>query len=490
MWEAIESNRRKSWILILALGLLLGILGAAIGSYFFPGASPRNGLPLEGMIAGGLIAGILWLILLITAFSAGDHILLASSGAREVTKADAPQLVNVIEEMTIASGMPRPPKTYIIENDSPNAFAVGRKPETASVAVTSGLLRKLSRDELQGVIAHEIGHIRNLDVRFMTLAAVSVSAIVILSDVFLRSMFYGGGRRTSRRRNSQGGAAGAIFLIIGLLVAILAPILAHLLYMASSRRREYLADASSARYTRYPEGLASALEKIALAGKQSTRKENNPQRGKVNRAIAPLYTVNPLQAAGGVGLFSTHPPTEKRIQILRSMAGGAGYVNYDRAFRKVTGDGCIGSRTLSADEPVLQREATSEEEDQTEKLDRSRKTLDFLDGLAGFHLIPCACGMRIKIPPTYDKPEILCPRCGRNHDISGESPGKPGQAPTAVADALAEQSRAPIQHLRRGQGWKSLKCPCGHHFQISPTFGGRSLTCPECGQKFEIANTS
>ena len=276
MWEAIQSNKRRSWYLIGLMGAMLVGLGFGVGYFYAPGM---------GGAVGAVAALILWLVLLLVAFAGGDSILLASAKAREIRKEDAPQLWNIVEEMAIASGLGRMPRIYIIDDDAPNAFAVGRNPEKAAVAVTSGLLRRLNRDELQGVIAHEIAHIQNLDVRFMTLASVMIGAIVLIADMFLRSLWYGGGRRRSSSSRG-GGQAQLVILGVALLLAVLAPLAAQLLYFACSRRREYLADACGARFTRYPEGLASALEKIAAKAGQGS---------KVNRSLAPLYIVNPLQ---------------------------------------------------------------------------------------------------------------------------------------------------------------------------------------------------
>jgi len=430
MWEAIAQNQRRSWMLIIGMAVFLVMLGAVFGTvivmYLGRGREVEVD-PFPGLIFGTGIALAVWLVMTIVAFAGGDKILLSAAGAREVQKSDAPQLINVVEEMTIASGLPKPPRVFLIEDDRPNAFAVGRKPEKACVAVTSGLLRRLNRDELQGVVAHEIGHIRNLDVRFMTLAAVMVSAIAFLSEIFLRIMWNSGGRRGSSRRAEKGGggggnAAAIVLVILGFLLAILAPIVANLLYLACSRRREYLADASSARFTRYPEGLASALEKIALSLDRGVPgfKAGEFTGEKPSRALAPLYIVNPVQAMSAVGLFSTHPATEERIRVLRAM-GGAGYVDYEAAFKKVAGTSCIGARTLKAEGSVPAREAAPVTDQKQQAVQQGREALDVLNRMAGFSIVPCACGMRIKVPPAYTKPAIGCPRCGRANPIPAAS---------------------------------------------------------------------
>ena len=395
MWEAIQANKRKSVVLI---GLLAGVL-VALGYFAGVAFDPQAGQ------FGILTAVGLWFILMAVALAGGKRILLATSGAREVTREQAPQLYNIVEEMKIASGLPAMPKVFIIDSDAPNAFAVGLRPENSAVAVTTGLLARLNRDELQGVIAHEIGHIANRDTLFMTLAGMTVGAIIILADVFLRGMWITGG---SRRRSSRGGGqAAAIMAIVAVILAVLAPMLGQILYFACSRKREYLADASAAQFTRYPEGLASALEKIA--GYHGTNMQ-------VSKAVAPMFTVNPLAAAGSArSLFSTHPPTADRIQVLRAMAGGS-LTAYDQAFRKLHGDQAIlGARTLAGAPDVEVRPARVQKKvTQAEQL---RAAKDILNQAARFATIACACGLRIKLPPGFDEKSVRCPRCGRYHTV-------------------------------------------------------------------------
>ncbi len=240
--------------------------------------------PQGGGFIGIGLAFFIWIILSLISYYSGDSILLAVSGAKEVTPDVHPQLFNVVEEMKIASGLPAMPKIYIIDTPAANAFATGRKPDNCAIAVTAGLLNRLNRDELQGVVAHETSHVVNRDIQFMTFAGVMLGSIVLISQIFVRGMWFSGGGRY-RSRDRGGGQAQAIFMIVAIVFAILAPIFAQLLYFAISRRREYLADASAARLTRYPEGLASALEKIAkVPDKLET----------ANDATAPLYIINPL----------------------------------------------------------------------------------------------------------------------------------------------------------------------------------------------------
>ena len=308
MWEAIAANKRRSAWLIAMLAALLAALGGGLG--LLVGGAP------ESMAYGAFVGLCVWGVLLLINMMSGESVLLSSANAREVSHEDAPQLYNIVEEMRIAAALPAMPRVFIMDTPVPNAFAVGLKPERACVAVTSGLLERLSRDELQGVIAHELGHIANRDTMFMTLAGVTLGAIVLLADMGMRIMFWGGGgRRRSSNNKGGGGAAFAIMAVIAIVLAILAPLIARLLYFACSRQREYLADASAAQFTRYPAGLAHALQKIAA--------QQEPKKIQTNRVVAPMYVINPLAAAGSASIFGTHPPTADRIQRLLAMQGEA-----------------------------------------------------------------------------------------------------------------------------------------------------------------------
>lgn len=445
-------------VLISLMGGLLVLLGFLIGATVEPNVGGLFG------IAGALG---LWLILLALAFLQGDKILLFSSNAHPIQKEDAPQLWNLVEEMTIASGLGTMPKVYIIEDSNPNAFAVGRKPENAAVAVTSGLMKQLNRDELQGVIAHEIGHIKNMDIRFMTLAAVMVGTIVILSDTFLRSLWYGAMFRGRSRNRKSGGQEQILFLLIAIVVAVLAPIIANMLYLACSRKREYLADASGAQFTRYPEGLASALEKIS--------RRSLPKKKEINRAITPMYIINPLQARSFTSLFSTHPPTEKRIQILRSMSG-AGFLDYENAYKQVHGQSshCLGQRTLKESESIEKREVTPEKPTKDSAVQRAEFVNDLLTNFGGYAMIPCACGIRFKIPPEFHKTMIPCPSCGKQHS----NPHKQGNEPP--------DPNTPLRYQRKGEGWETVECACGKKIQLSPKFSGTHLKCTDCNREIKI----
>jgi heat shock protein HtpX len=306
----IAANRRRSLLLILVVAAVLAAFGFAIG--YAVSGDPVGGY---GAIA---IAVVLALLLSAGSYFAGDSLVLAASRAREVNDAQAPQLMNVVRELSLAANLP-PPRVYVIDDPAPNAFATGRDARHASVAVTSGLLDKLNREELQGVIGHELSHVRNLDIRFTLLVGVLVGSIVLLADVFLRWTWWGGGPRSSGSGRGGGGGGGGgliiiIVFVIAIVLAILAPILARLIQMAVSRQREYLADASGVELTRNPYGLESALAKIGL----------DPAPLKVaNRATQHLYFVNPLKKLDfkASSLMATHPPIVDRINRLRALTG-------------------------------------------------------------------------------------------------------------------------------------------------------------------------
>ena len=302
------------------------------------------------------------------------------------------------------------PRIFIIDDPAPNAFATGRNTETSAVAVTSGLLKMLNRDELQGVIAHEISHIQNWDVLLMVMAGVMVGSIVIIADLGVRAVFYGGGRRS--RSSSGGNQIQIIIIVVAIVLAILSPFIAQFIYFAISRNREYLADASSAQYTRYPEGLASALEKIGASTMSLSR---------VSKASAPMYIVNPIKPEGMQlkNVSRTHPPITERIQILRSMAGGASYVDYEGAFRKIhgTGKGIIPKASLGSAGAVGLVGGTGEPPVLSDEVKHKREVQDAVWKANKFQIINCDCGTVLKVPPKFKSPEIKCPHCGRIHEV-------------------------------------------------------------------------
>lgn len=294
MYDQITSNKLRSVLLVIAFVGLVALIGFVFGQATDWGYA---GLVLALLFAFGMSFGSYWY---------SDKIVLAISKARPVDRDIEPHLVNTIEGLAIAAGMPVP-KAYVIDDPAPNAFATGRNPENAAIAVTSGLMQLMDRQELEGVIAHELAHVKNYDTLLTTLAAVLAGSVTLISEWMLRSFWWGGGRR--RREEGQ---LGAILMLVALVLALLAPLAATLIRLAISRNREYLADASSAMLTRYPPGLAGALRKMAA---------DQNQLRVANKATESLYIINPLRKLGGSmnALFNTHPPLEDRIARLEAM---------------------------------------------------------------------------------------------------------------------------------------------------------------------------
>lgn len=388
------------------MGALLILIGFVFGSYY---NSETGGA------VGVFFAILLWMILSAVSYFGGSKILLAVSGAKEVTKEIHPQLYNVVEEMKIAAGVPYFPKIYIIDDPAPNAFATGVKPENSAIAVTSGLLSTLNRYELQGVVAHEMSHIINRDILLMTFAGMMLGAITLMSEVFFRGMYFGGGSRYRSRSSSKSssGQAQVVIMILAMVLAILGPILAQLFYFAISRKREYLADASAARLTRYPEGLASALEKIA---------NSTYTLRTANKVTAPMYIVNPLKKEGMklADLTSTHPPISERIKILRALQQGIGYKEYQKIYEMISGkkEKIIPDSALKEAVPVMPLQSAFTEEKDFIPVEAKRQTGDILMKMNDYQFINCSCGVRIKVPPDYNKSIVVCPRCGRKHSIN------------------------------------------------------------------------
>lgn len=297
IYSQISANKWKTWLIMVLFIVFITTLG------FVFGKATGYGLSYAGIAL--IFAGIMsW-----SSYYYSDKLVLASVGAQQLTEHDDPELFHIVENLAIGDGLPTP-KVYLMDTDAPNAFATGRDPKHASLCVTRGLRKRLNKVELEGVIAHEISHVKDYDIRLMAVVAILVGFVAILANMFMNQLWWGGFSRNDRDNDN----AQNIFILIGILFAILSPIAATLIQLALSRKREYLADAAGALLTRYPEGLASALEKIA------NYKQPMPQ---VSDATAQLFIENPLKGKDyGTwfsNLFDTHPPIEDRIRILRSM---------------------------------------------------------------------------------------------------------------------------------------------------------------------------
>lgn len=298
MYKEITHNKRNTFLLLLFFILFFTVVGYGFGYFYTEDLSQSIGF------MG--IFGIAAIIYATISYFAAPGITLAIAHAKEIKKSDHPTLYRTVENLSIAAGVPTP-KIYIIEDTALNAFATGRSPEKAYVAITRGLLEKLDKPELEGVMAHELSHVKNYDIRLQCVTVALIGLIALVSDVMLRSLFYGRHRNSNNKGNP-------IAMIVGIVLAILAPIIAKLMHLAISRQREYLADASGAMITRYPEGLASALEKI---------KADTEPLEVANKATAHMYIENPLRNEKGMkwlnNLFSSHPDTDDRIRRLRKM---------------------------------------------------------------------------------------------------------------------------------------------------------------------------
>lgn len=296
IYSQISTNKTKTWLIIILFVLFITTI------LFIYGKASGYGLSYAGI--GLVVSGIMTF----ASYYYSDKMILAMSKAKQIQKNDHPELFRIVENLCIGAGIPMP-KVYIIEDTATNAFATGRDPKHSIVCVTRGILEKLNKVELEGVIAHELSHIQNYDIRVMSIVVILVGLVALLADFFMRSLWYGGHRRDRESSNAQ-----SIFLFIGIILAILSPIIATLIQLAVSRKREFLADASGALLTRYPEGLASALSKIAK-DKEALEVANN--------ATSHLYISNPFKSKISghwfTNLFNTHPPIEERIKILRSM---------------------------------------------------------------------------------------------------------------------------------------------------------------------------
>jgi heat shock protein HtpX len=297
IYSAISANIWKSYLILVLFVLFTGTVAYVIGRATGYGSG------------AGVIVFVIAVIYSFISYFYSDKMVLATSGAKEIQKKDNPELFRIVQNLAIGDGIPMP-KVYIINDPAPNAFATGRDPKHAAVAATTGILERLNKAELEGVLAHELSHVKNYDTRLLAITAVLVGFIALLTDMFLRNLFWGGFRRDDERDSR----AQLFFLVLAIVLAILAPIVASLIQLAVSRKRELLADASGSLLTRYPEGLASALEKIS----------SDPRPLKTaSNATAHLFIVNPFKSKGFSGwltnAFSTHPPIEERIKILRSM---------------------------------------------------------------------------------------------------------------------------------------------------------------------------
>lgn len=296
LYDQISRNKRRTVVLIIVFFMLLATIGAAVG-YLLLGS-------FEFGVALAMIIGVIYAA---TMIFQSTNVVMSMNNAHEVTAEEAPQLYHIVEDMAMVAQIPMP-RVFIVEDDSLNAFATGSSPENAAIAATTGLLAVMTREELEGVVGHEVSHIRNYDIRISTIAVALASAVTMLSSIGGRIIWYGGGRR--RNDDREGDGLGILLLIFSLLSLILAPLAASLVQLAISRQREYLADASSVELTRNPQGMIKALQKLD---------QSQPMDHPVDSASAALYINDPMKREGVRSLFYTHPPISDRIERLREM---------------------------------------------------------------------------------------------------------------------------------------------------------------------------
>ena len=445
MWFLIESNKRKTAVFLTVLTLIFVLSGVIIGYAIDIDAAMENGHGISKngyifTIAGLLISLILLLGIIIYVKLNSAKFFLDKVFALEIDKNDYPVLCNVIEEMSISAALGFVPKAYIVESKIPNAFAVGLTEKNSAIAVTTGLLSILNRDELQGVIAHEISHIKNRDTLYLMYAGVILGIVVFLSEGFLRG------------RHRRGSSRDSILILVMLVLAIVAPIFVKLLYFTISREREYLADACACQFTRYPSGLAGALKKISSfryeepnadeadledAGSNIWADEKIDEEIASGKVISAMCIHNFLQKKTRNSfseLFATHPSVQKRIAILKKM-GACDIQEYNNVYSTVVAKKQLISKdnllkinaaplaivvpaALAAENSENSKCNDNKEQISDNRIERQRKAKDAYKKAANYKIINCKCGVILKIPPELKINQITCPECGKVHETA------------------------------------------------------------------------
>lgn len=421
MWFIIESNKRKTAIFLFFITVFLLFFGAVLGFSFSTDLYEGT---YYGTAIGALISLMCLIFIIFYVNAKSSEFFLNQADAVKVCGDSMPVLRNVVEEMAISSALGFIPKIYLIESPVPNAFAVGINEKNSAVAVTTGLLSILNRDELQGVIAHEISHIKNKDTLYLMYSGVILGVIIAVSDFIIRAFL-----RSSSRR-SKGAGLG---IFIAVILALLSPVIVRILYFTISRKREFLADACACQYTRYPTGLASALYKISRYEPAMTDKEFiMDEKAASNKLLNVMYIHNFIQANKPKTflsrLFTTHPSIDDRINILKSM-GAADIEEYAKRFSIVVANKNIISRNKLASLnlapiPVVVPAVVSMsvEEEQNQKIKEERKTRqreakDAYKQAKNYKIIKCDCETILKIPPEYNRSTVICPHCKQVHEI-------------------------------------------------------------------------
>jgi heat shock protein HtpX len=513
--ELIRKNRRKSLYLIVLSFVILLIVGYVLGDVIYTFLMPAQAEHYHSnkaifAVIFAVFIGMVELVQIFLIFHRKPRSLIKLLDLRPADKQQFAQLNNIIAEMSIASGLSTPPDAYIIPSAALNAVAMGTSAGNGAIAITAGLIGVCNRDELQGVVAHELSHLINRDSQLLEVCRSTLGMVIVLRDVMLRSIYWGSIGKSNYRTSKSSGKGGSglhlVITIIGVIFAIMAPLMIRLIYFMLSREREYLADAVSAKLTRYPAGLASALTKIAL----STHSMNGVDKVTSAAFIEQPYGDVIVTRKG----TSTHPPIWNRIRILRKMTGGSGYIDYKRAYEEVMQSkvdfmpDSVAASIISF--PVRMGEALASEpqlvtnKEEMKGIEKNIRSEDVVRLADGYKFINCDCGLDIKIPPAYNKPEIKCPRCGRIHAIKDRM-----QKPTLsmVAADIQEAGvlgilnkdvqKSPLGNIdysseprqvydRRGKGWEEIDCWCGAKVQLSPSFLGRFVNCQKCKRQIDI----
>ncbi|MCF7912496.1 MAG: M48 family metalloprotease [Candidatus Cloacimonetes bacterium] len=512
--ELIRANKLKSVYLLVLTILIVMAVGYILGDIIYTMYIPVRSLEYEGKriifslgFAG--LTGLLEILQIYFVFTGKPRLLFNRLGMNVAERTKFQKLHNVISEMTIAAGLSQTPVAYVIPSRTLNAMAFGSSPDSCAIAVTAGLLAVCNRDELQGVIAHELSHIINRDALLLEVCRNSLGIVEVLREFMLRSIYWSPvGRLNYRISSGKGRSSGAhlIFLLFGIIFTLIAPILVNVIYLTISREREYLADAVSAKLTRYPVGLASALTKIAY----STHSIDD-----IDKVTSAAFISQPRGDMTITGKGSrTHPPIWNRIRILRLMSGGAGYIDYQKAYNAVMlqNPGFMpGSmRGDIAGIPLRMAEAMPDEPGGVDSLKEMSILADEgrIDDIfrltEGYRFIDCQCGMKIKVPVDYDKFEIKCPRCGKIHKL-GENMASLLTAmldesavtgETAAAEIIREvlteknepdySSEEEQTYVKVENSWQEILCKCGSKVQISPNFLGRFISCRKCKRRINI----
>ncbi|MFW6014865.1 MAG: M48 family metalloprotease [Halanaerobiales bacterium] len=471
MWKLINLNKRKTIYLFLILTIFNIIAGYGVGFLLYIGAKHYNYNNFHEIgLLGAVIAFLNLVISWLFSYYSGDNMILSRCNAQKLKRDNHPQLFNIVEELCISANLNYVPDLYATPSLAANAFAVGIKKEKSSIVITTGLLKILNRNQIQGVLAHELAHIINRDTLYLTFAG---SALMVKNKPI-----FGDNRH---QLGNKGSGLAALVKLYMLLIYIVS----RIIYFSLSRNREYLADATAIRLTRYPEGLASALEKI----NSCKRKIKN-----VNYFTAPLYINNPLTRES----YKTHPPIDKRIKILRNITREVSYEQYQNAYNYINKNNknIIPVEEIKKDQHIPIKEEKNIEENNKIIYENTKR--DFSSAKKNiekelFKYILCKCGTTLKMKNECDLLKISCPNCGSRHNVSEAELTKP-ESPFAenpfddsevLVDIIENNN---ISRDKNHDKWLSIFCECGHVIEISPMFSGNKIRCNDCGKIIHIKN--